>query len=87
MNLLTTGEIAKLLNVDRDAVAYALRKLRVKPEGRAGHVRVFAETAVPAVQSFLKSKRKCRITKCRGGQSANTDHEKRGEVKDALDNA
>ena len=87
MRLLTTGEVARKLNVDRDAVSYALRKLRIKPEGRAGQVRVFAETAIPAVKSFLQSKRKCPITKSRWGQSANTDHEKRGEANDAFDNA
>lgn len=58
MKFLTTGEIAKRLNVDRDAVAYALRKTKVKPVGWAGQVRVFPEIALAAVEKFLSSKTK-----------------------------
>lgn len=58
MNFLTTGEIAKRLNVDRDAVSYALRKTKVKPVGWAGQVRVFPATALATVENFLKSKTK-----------------------------
>ncbi len=56
MKFLTTGEIAKRLNVDRDAVSYALRKTKVKPVGWAGQVRVFPEIALAAVEKFLNSK-------------------------------
>ena len=63
MNLLTSGDITKSLNigglkVDRDAVSYALRKGKIQPVGRAGIVRLFPGTAVSAVKDFLDSKRK-----------------------------
>ena len=57
MNLLTTGKIAEHLNVDCDVVSYALRKLRINPTGCAGHVRVFPESAVPAVREFIASRK------------------------------
>lgn len=56
MNLLTTGEIARRLDVDRDAVSYAIRKLRIKPAGVAGNIRIFCEEVVREVQAFLESK-------------------------------
>ena len=58
MKLLTTGEIAKQLNVDRDTVSYALRKMKIKPKGRAGQVRVFSENVLKVVKEFLKRNRK-----------------------------
>jgi len=60
MNLLTTGDIAQKLNVDRDAVSYALRKGKILPIGRAGIVRLFPGTAVVAVKGFLDSKKRTR---------------------------
>ena len=57
MKLLTTGEIAKQLNVDRDTVSYALRKLKIKPSSRAGQVRIFSENALVAVKKFLNSRK------------------------------
>jgi len=57
MNVLTVGDIAKELNVDRDAVTYAVRKANIEPVGRAGIVRLFSGNAVQTVQEFLKSKR------------------------------
>lgn len=56
MELLTTGKIAKQLNVDRDMVSYALRKLKIKPNSRAGQVRIFSESALVAVKKFLNSR-------------------------------
>ena len=56
MTFITTGEIARQLNVDRDAVSYAIRKLQIKPAGLAGNVRVFSNEALVAVQRFLESK-------------------------------
>ncbi len=56
MKLLTSGTIAKELNVDRDAVSYAVRKLRIKPVGVAGNVRLFSEEVVKAVENFLEHK-------------------------------
>ena len=46
--------------LDRDAVAYALRKADVKPIGRAGLVRLFAPSAVATVRDFLDGKRQRR---------------------------
>jgi len=56
MDFLTTGDIAKELGADRDAVAYALRKTKTEPVGRAGIVRLFSGAALAKVQSFLDSK-------------------------------
>ena len=56
MELLTTGVIAKRLNVDRDTVSYALRKMKIQPKGRAGQVRVFPESALKVVKEFLNSR-------------------------------
>ena len=56
MHLLTTGEIARRLNVDRDVVSYAIRKLRIKPVSIAGNVRIFSRETLVAVQRFLESK-------------------------------
>ena len=58
MELLTTGVIAKRLNVDRDVVSYALRKMKIKPKSRAGQVRVFPESALEVVKEFLRTNRK-----------------------------
>ncbi|NQT03371.1 MAG: hypothetical protein HQ580_15190 [Planctomycetes bacterium] len=57
MTLLTTGAIAERLNVDRDLVSYAVRKLAIKPLGVAGQVRVFPENTPSAVKKFLDKKR------------------------------
>ena len=56
--LLTTGQVANLLNTDRDAVAYAIRRCKIKPIGRAGHARVFSQSILKQVKVFLKTKRK-----------------------------
>ena len=58
MKLLTTGEIAKQLNVDRDRVSYALRKLDITPSGMAGNTRVYPETALAVIEKFLNTKSK-----------------------------
>ena len=57
MTLLTTGAIAEQLNVDRDKVSYAVRKLSIKPVGVAGQVRVFPEDAPTEVKKFLDKKK------------------------------
>ena len=61
MNFLTTGDIAKQLHQDRDAVSYALRKLNTQPIGRAGQVRLFPSSSIEQVREFIEavnSKRK-----------------------------
>jgi hypothetical protein len=57
MALLTTGAIAKQLNIDRDKVSYAVRKLSIKPVGMAGQVRVFPENAPSRVRKFLDGRK------------------------------
>jgi len=56
MNFLTTGKIAEKLEVDRDRVSYALRKMAIKPVGVAGQARVFPESALGMVKTFLNAK-------------------------------
>jgi len=58
MEVITTGVIAERLGVDRDEVAYALRKGKVAPIGRAGIVRLFDSEAIVVVQKVLASKRR-----------------------------
>lgn len=58
MAVLTTGTIAQQLNVDRDKVSYAVRKLAIEPVGLAGQVRIFPKSAPSAVKKFLNDKRK-----------------------------
>ena len=53
MHLLTTGEIARKLNAERDKVSYALRRMKIAPIGQAGQARVFDESAVALVEKFL----------------------------------
>jgi len=57
MDIITVGDIAKELNVDRDAVTYAIRKAGIEPVGRAGIVRLFSGSEVETVRQFLKVKR------------------------------
>ena len=64
MDILTVGDIAKELGVDRDAVGYAIRKAKVEPLGRAGIVRLFPGSAVETVKVFLNSKRKKGVSQC-----------------------
>ena len=54
-----TQELEKSLGrrVEPNEVAYAIRRLRVQPIGRAGIVRLFPESAVTAVKRFLETKR------------------------------
>jgi len=60
MDIMTVGDIAKELKVDRDAVTYAVRKANIEPVGRAGIVRLFSGNAVGTVRQFIKSKRQYR---------------------------
>jgi len=66
MNFLTVSDIARSLEVDRDAVAYAIRKARIEPAGRAGLVRLFPASTLVSVRDFIGSKRQSRkeIAKC-----------------------
>lgn len=56
MLFLTTGVIAKKLNVDRDVVSYALRRTGVEPVGKAGGVRIFAPAALAVIRRYLDAK-------------------------------
>ena len=57
MNLLTSGDIARLTNTDSDRVRYAIRKIGAEPDGRAGIVRLFPAGTTKAVRDFLNRKR------------------------------
>lgn len=48
----TSGTIARQLGLDRDLVAYLIRKGHIKPIGRAGMVRVFPPEAVKQVAAL-----------------------------------
>tara|TARA_Y100000310_G_scaffold213286_1_gene214192 strand:+ start:2340 stop:2540 length:201 start_codon:yes stop_codon:yes gene_type:complete len=61
MKFLTSGDIAKQLNKDRDTVAYALRKLRIQPIGRAGQVRLFPADAIDQAREFIDSVAKKKV--------------------------
>lgn len=54
----TTGDIAARLKDDRDRVSYAIRKLAIKPIGRAGPTRIFPVTVTSEVKKFLSKKQK-----------------------------
>jgi hypothetical protein len=56
MNYLTSGQIAKQLGIDRDAVAHALRKLQINPVAHAGIVRLFPKRTASRVRDFLGAK-------------------------------
>ena len=56
MLVLTTGQIAEQIGEDRDRVSYAIRKAGVQPIGRAGLVRLFPQTAIDPVITFLDAK-------------------------------
>jgi len=68
MDFLTIGDIAKKLDIDRDAVAYAVRKTNIEPVGRAGIVRLFSGTAVVTVRTFIATKRPSRRSVERNGE-------------------
>ena len=57
MDLLTSGDIARQVNADRDAVSYAIRKLGAEPDGRAGNVRLFAGSTAEEVQAYLTQRK------------------------------
>ena len=57
MNLLTTGMIAEHLHADRDRVSYLLRKAHIKPECRAGMIRLYGPEVLPAIKKLLDAKR------------------------------
>ena len=56
MELLTSGDMAKKLNIERDAVSYALRKMGLEPTFCAGQVRVFTSEDLLKVRDFIAVK-------------------------------
>lgn len=66
MDFVTVGDIAKRLGVDRDAVSYAVRKMKIKPVGRAGIVRLFPGAVLASVRKYISSGRRNRkeIVRC-----------------------
>ena len=67
MRLLTSGEIARMLAVDRDRVIYALRKLAVQPTGTAGQIKVYPETSLKVVKDFLNDRERVSAKRRDGG--------------------
>jgi len=63
MMFCTTGTIVEqlrgrgLADVDRNGVDYALRRLEVEPFGRVGFCRVFPESSVDQVETFIRSRK------------------------------
>ncbi len=51
--LLTIGEIARRLGVERHHVQYVVRSRGIKPIGKAAKLRVFDETAVGVIGEAL----------------------------------
>jgi hypothetical protein len=56
VTLLTIGQIAKRLNEPLHRVRYALDRRGIEPVGRAGNVRVFAETDLDRIAAALTTK-------------------------------
>ena len=52
--LLTAGQIARQLNAPLHRVEYILRTREVRPIGRAGNIRVFAEADVEYIRAELR---------------------------------
>ena len=57
-NRFLDGPDSRSADVDRDAVAYAVRKLHLNTVGRVGITRIFEPSAIDAVRTFLASKRR-----------------------------
>ena len=53
MDLLITSEITKKLNIYREKVGYALRRMNIAPIDIARNTRLFDESAVQYVELFL----------------------------------
>ena len=53
--LLTSGEIAKLLNADPGLVRHVLASRRIAHIGRAGQTRIFAPETIEKVRLILDS--------------------------------
>ena len=49
----TVGEIARRLGQPVHRIEYVIRSRRIRPEGRAGGLRVFSEQAVEQISSAL----------------------------------
>ena len=60
MDFVTVGDISRRLDVDRDAVSYAIRKMKIEPVGRAGIVRLFPGTVLANVRKYINSGRRNR---------------------------
>ena len=54
--LLTTGDIARQLDVDRDKVTYAIRKLDIKPKQQAGILNLYTSEDVKPIREFIKER-------------------------------
>ena len=72
MTFLTSGEIARRLNVGRDRVVYAIRRWRIEPQGTAGNVGIYTVSDVNIIRNFLN--RKTQKTKTKEKEQNNVHH-------------
>ena len=56
-DLVTSGDIARQENTDRDSVCYALRRIGAEPVGRAGIVRLFDASVTETVRNYLRNRK------------------------------
>jgi hypothetical protein len=56
MTFLTSGEIARRLNVGRDRVVYAIHRWRIEPQGTAGNVEIYTESDMNTIRDFVNRK-------------------------------
>lgn len=52
----TTGEIARMLGVSRDAIQYAIRSRRITPAGRAGCAFIYDDEAIAEIRKACSAK-------------------------------
>ena len=57
MSFLTTGQIAELLELDRDRVCYLLRKAKIQPVARAGLTRLFSPETLTIIKQLERPAR------------------------------
>lgn len=53
--LLTTGDIAENLQIDRDRVSYAIRKLGIEPKQKAGILNLYTNDAIGPIRKFIEN--------------------------------
>lgn len=59
--VLSTGEIARQLGIDRDRVSYLIQKNNIEPVGKVGPARAFSEETVEVVKGLLEGRGKVTV--------------------------